>query len=64
MKFGNHAPARLKDSYDFLPLMQNGVGAITGIFYDGLDPQARVIPVFGVTCNGGQYGTQSLKAEP
>lgn len=45
MTFGNHAPARLKDSYDFLPLMQNGVGAITRIFYDGLNPQVRVIPV-------------------
>ncbi|ODM19629.1 hypothetical protein SI65_04614 [Aspergillus cristatus] len=69
MTFGHHVPARLRHLYDYLPLVKNGDGVITGIFHNGLDPQASKfrsgkISVFGVTCNEKQYRSQALNPEP
>lgn len=36
------SPARLKHFYDYLPLVKNGDGAITGIFHNGLPESLQI----------------------
>ncbi|KAL5360702.1 hypothetical protein BJX96DRAFT_165361 [Aspergillus floccosus] len=59
--FGPQIPAAIIDFYEYIPLVQDGDGAISGIFHDGLDPVSRYVSAFGVTCNTQrQAGTLRL----
>lgn len=49
--FGPQLPARIIDFYEYLPLVQDGDGTISGLFHDGLGSVSRYVSAFGVACN-------------
>lgn len=44
------------DQYEWLPLIKNGDGPVSGVFHDTLDPEYDHVTDFGVTCNDSSQG--------
>lgn len=61
--FGFQTPLYWQCRHDFLPLVGDEDGVITGIFHNGLDPQATNIYSLGVTCSNGRNVTKSPNQE-
>ncbi|GKZ47151.1 hypothetical protein AbraIFM66951_010500 [Aspergillus brasiliensis] len=49
--FGPVYPDRYTDDCDYIPLVRNTDGPISGIFHDGFDPVKDCIQVCGATCD-------------
>ncbi|KAK2764372.1 hypothetical protein FQN54_009066 [Arachnomyces sp. PD_36] len=63
--FGLQSSPLRHDTYEHIPLVRNGDGAVTGIFHDGLDlgsPYGSIMD-FGVTCDPN-HRTVGHDAEP
>jgi hypothetical protein len=54
--FGPQFPTCIIDQYEYLPLIKDSDGPISGVFHDGLDPASNYILEFGVTCSHPYLG--------
>ncbi|QQK45820.1 putative endo-xylogalacturonan hydrolase A domain protein [Penicillium digitatum] len=47
------------DKYEYLPLIKDSDGPISGVFHDGFDPASNYVSEFGVTCSRSCRGGAS-----